>query len=177
MAGKNEYASAIFALALEEDAAERVKSDLELVVLLLKENPGYAKLLDTPALSKNERLALIDEAFSSLDDYVKNLIKILSEKHLSYTIVEVSNAYGELYDKHYGIESVEAVTAVEMTDAQKEALTQKLSKMTGKKITIRNTVDKGILGGVILRYSTVQLDGSVKSRLDAFSEKLKNLNL
>ena len=29
MAGKNEYASALFALALEEDMLEKVKSDLE----------------------------------------------------------------------------------------------------------------------------------------------------
>ena len=49
--------------------------------------------------------------------------------------------------------------------------------MTGKKIILTNTVKPEILGGVMLRYSGIQLDGSVKSRLDAFSRSLKNLNL
>ena len=52
-----------------------------------------------------------------------------------------------------------------------------LQVMTGKKIIIKNTVEPEILGGVMLRYSRIQLDGSVKSRLDAFSESLRNLNL
>ena len=49
--------------------------------------------------------------------------------------------------------------------------------MTGKKIILKNTVKPEILGGVMLRYSGIQLDGSVKSRLDAFERSLKNLNL
>ncbi|MBR5140763.1 MAG: ATP synthase F1 subunit delta [Clostridia bacterium] len=177
MTGKNEYASAIFELALEEGIAEAVRDDLELLAHIFKENPEYSKLLDTPALSKSERLALIDESFGSLNDYVKNLVKMLSEKHLSYTVLDLISTYTSLYDSHYGIERVEAVTAVKMTEAQTDALTKKLSNMTGKKIVIKNTVDEKILGGVIIRYNAIQLDGSVKSRLDSFAEKLKNLNL
>jgi F-type H+-transporting ATPase subunit delta len=51
---------------------------------------------------------------------------------------------------------------------------EKLAKMTGKTIIIKNTVDKSILGGVKLRYSGIQLDGSVKTRLDTFEKSLKN---
>ena len=177
MAGKNEYASAIFELALEDGIAEAVKDDLELLARLFKENPEYSKLLDTPALSKAERLALIDESLGRLNEYVKNLVKMLSEKHLSYTVLDVASDYTSLYDSHYGIERVEAVTAVKMTESQTEALIKKLSDMTGKKIVVKNTVDEKILGGVIIRYNEVQLDGSIKTRLDSFSEKLKNLNL
>ena len=49
--------------------------------------------------------------------------------------------------------------------------------MTGKKIILKNTVKPEILGGVMLRYSGIQLDGSVKARLDGFAKSLKNLNL
>jgi len=177
MAGKNEYASAVFALALEDNMLEEVKLDLDSLALILKENPDYIKLLDTPALSKEERLSLIDEAFSSLTYITKNLLKILCEKHMVYTVSQLSGAFLSLYDSHNGIERVEAVSAVSLTDAQAQAIIKKLSDMTGKKIILTNTVKPEILGGVILRYSGIQLDGSVKSRLDTFSESLKNLNL
>ena len=82
--------------------------------------------------------------------------------------------FSALYDKSRGIEHVEAVTAVAMTDAQISKMAEKLSAMTGKTVVIKNTVAPEILGGVKLRYSGTQLDGSVKTRLDSFEKSLKN---
>ena len=61
-----------------------------------------------------------------------------------------------------------------MTKTQLDAMKAKLAKITGKHIIIKNTVDPTILGGVKIRYSGIQLDGSVKTRLDKFEEGLKN---
>ena len=177
MAGKNEYGNALFLLAKEEGLIEAVKSDLDAVLTALKENPDYIRLLDTPAISKAEKLALIDKAFTAIHYSVVNLLKILCEKHRVYSLKEVASTYSELYDEHNGIERVEAVTAIALSDSQKEAITKKLHGMTGKKIILKNTVNPKILGGIMLRYSGIQLDGSVKSRLDAFAASLKNLNL
>ena len=46
--------------------------------------------------------------------------------------------------------------------------------LRSKTIILTNTVDPSILGGVKLRYLGVQLDGSVKTRLDKFEDALKN---
>lgn len=177
MAGKNEYGSALFLLAKEEGAVETVNTDLMAAHTAIKENPDYVRLLDTPALAKAEKLILIDKAFSTLNYCVVNLLKILCEKHLVYSLGEVVSTYASLYDEYNGIERVEAVTAIPLTNAQAKAISDKLCTMTGKKIILTNTVKPEILGGVMLRYSGIQLDGSVKSRLDAFSRSLKNLNL
>ena len=177
MARKNEYANALFMLASEESAVEAVKEDVDSASLAFKENPDYIKLLDTPALTKAEKLSLIDDALSSLCYSVKNLIKILCETHLVHTFKEIASAYLALYDDYFGIERAEAVTAVPLTDEQENAITQRLAEMTGKKIILKNTVNPEILGGVMLRYSGIQLDGSVKTRLDSFAQSLKNLNL
>ena len=177
MTGKNEYANALFMLACEENAHAQIKEDVDAVHLALSENPDYIKLLDTPALTKAEKLSLIEDAFSSLHYCVKNLLKILCEKHLVHTFKDVVSSFNGLYDEHCGIERAEAVTAIPLTNKQKDALSAKLSEMTGKKIILKNTVNPKILGGVMLRYSGIQLDGSVKTRLDNFAESLKNLNL
>ncbi len=177
MSRKNEYANALFMLACEDGAVETVKEDTGKAALAFTENPDYIKLLDTPALTKEEKLSLIDKAFAPLHYSVTNLIKILCEKHLVHSFKNVASAFLSLYDDYSGIERAEAVTAVEMTEAQKNAISKKLAEMTGKRIILKNTVDPKILGGVMLRYSGVQLDGSVKSRLDSFALSLKNLNL
>ena len=87
----------------------------------------------------------------------------------------MAKAYLSEYDKARGIERVEAVTAVAMTEAQLAALRAKLTALTGKTVVIRNTTDPTILGGMKLRYSGLQLDGSVRSRLDAFERSLKEI--
>lgn len=174
MTAFNEYGKALFMLCEEYGTTDAVLSDIKTAKAVFDGAPEYVKLLDTPALSKAEKLSLIDEAFATLDENLLNLIKILCEKHSVSSFSEVASTFSALYDESRGIKHVEAVTAVKMTDAQIERMAKKLSDMTGKKIMIKNKIDPTILGGVKLRYSGKQLDGSVRTRLDRFEESLKN---
>ena len=175
MTGAAEYGRALFMLACELEAQEEIKNDAFTVKTVLDENPDYKNLLDTPAISKEEKLSLADKAFGTLHYTVSNLVKILSERHSVRAFSEVYTTYLALYNEYMGIEEVEAVTAIPMNDGQIAKLKSRLVAETGKKIIIKNTVDPTILGGVKLRYSGKQIDGSVKTRLDAFSESLKNI--
>lgn len=175
MTGGSEYGKALFLLAEEEKTTDKILCDLNVAKEVFKNESQYIKLLDTPAIVKSEKLGLIGDAFSSLDENVVNLIKILCEKHSVFAFSDVVKTYTELYNESRGIENVEAVTAVPMSVEQLEKMKTKLEKMTGKTIIIKNTVSPEILGGVKLRYSGIQLDGSVRTRLDAFEESLKNI--
>ena len=170
----NEYGRALFLLTEELLTTEAAKEDVTLADEIFKKNPDYVKLLDTPSLTKDEKLALIDGAFSGIDESVRNLIKILCERHSVLTFGEVKRTYLSLYNESRGIEEVEAVSAVAMSEEQRLRMTEKLSAMTGKKIILKNTVSPEILGGIKLRYSGIQLDGSVRTRLDKFESCLKN---
>ena len=170
-----EYGKALFLLTEEARKTETVFAELRDLKKLLCENPRYIKLLDTPALAKEEKLALVDRAFASLDGNLLNFVKILCEKHAVYQLPRVADVYAALYDEARGIERVEAVTAVAMTEKQLSALTNKLAALTGKSIVIRNTIDPTILGGVVLRYAGTQLDGSLRARLESFEKSLKDL--
>ena len=172
MTGAGEYGRALFLLCEEEGTTERVLGELGTLMDLLAENPTYTKLLDTPAVTKEERLSLIDEAFSSCDENLKNLIKILAEARNTHLLPEVRATFDDEYFEARGILHAEAITAVALTAEQSARLTSKLEAKTGKKVILKNKIDRSILGGVILRYAGVQLDGSVKTRLNKFEEAL-----
>ena len=173
MIDAKEYGKALFLLTEEDGTTAAVAEELDALRGILRENPRYEKLLDTPALAKDEKLLLIDRAFSSLNENLVNLIKILCEKHSVYQFSRIAGAYAALYDEARGIERVEALTAVAMTPKQVGALTEKLSLSTGKTVIVKNTVDPSLLGGVVLRFADKQLDGSVKARLSALEKSLK----
>ena len=174
MTANSEYGKALFSLTEEEGTTDAVLGEIKLVEEIFAKNPEYTKLLDTPALGKDEKIVLIDGAFGTLNENLLNLIKILCERHATHTIPLVAKTYAALYNESRGIEEVEAVSVRPLSDMQVQALKEKLARITGKTIILKNTVDPSILGGLKLRYSGIQLDGSVKTRLDKFSEGLKN---
>lgn len=173
MIDAKEYGKALFLLTEEDGTTETVAEDLKTVRKLLRENPRYVKLLDTPALKKEEKLRLIDRAFSSLHESVRNLTKILCEKHSVYRLSQVAEHYAVLCDEARGILRADALTAVAMTEKQVCALSGKLSALTGKTVIVKNKIDPAVLGGVVLRYAGKQLDGSLRARLEGFEKSLK----
>ncbi len=173
MSGALEYAKALFLLTEECGTTERVFGEMELLRSLLSEQPDYTRLLDTPALSKEERLSLISESFGDLDENLVNLVKILAEGRCAHLIPKLCDSYTALYNEAHGILHAEAITAYPLTEEQTASIAKKLSEKTGKTVTVKNIIDKSTLGGVVLRYAGVQLDGSVKTRLDKFEDALR----
>lgn len=175
MASSTQYAKALFEITEELGTTERVLSDTFAVRELLSFSEDYVKLLDTPAVPKEERVELIEQSFGSLDTNLVNLIKILSEHHSTYILKKVCSEYSALYDTSRGIERATVISAVPMSEEQKERLTKKLSDMSGKTVKLENKIDPSILGGLKVRFAGKQLDGSVKTRLDSFEASLRDL--
>ncbi len=173
---QQEYARAMFELSLEGGEREVVRDELHLVGDVLKENAEYTVLLDTPAITREEKLGLIESAFVSLSsENVKNLLKILTERRMCHIFPAIVRAFDALYDEALGILRVEATTAVPMSEQQKSALVAKLTAMTHKRVVLTNKVSADVLGGVLLRYGEVQLDGTLKTRLDTLSRSLQGV--
>ena len=169
------YGDALFMLAKELDEIDSVKNDFDTLCEVLEQNSEYLKLLDTPSLSREERVKLVDSAFSSLNRNLVNMVKILTERRLVYLIHKIRDAYMSAYDEHYCIERVEAISAIPLNTEQLKKLQLKLEKATGKQIVVTNTIDSSIIGGMKLRYLGIQLDGSIKTKLDNFEKSLKDL--
>lgn len=169
------YGDAIFMLAEELGQTEEIKEDLNVVCDILSQNTQYLELLDTPALPRDERVKILGEAFGKLNTNLVSLCKILAERRMAYLIFKIRDCYIDNYDLAYGIERVEAVSMIALTDEQIKRLKSKLAKATGKQIIITNTIDPSILGGMKLRYMGKQLDGSVKTRLERFEQSLKDI--
>ena len=177
MTDAKEYARALFLITEEDGVTDNVVADAAILKGALLANPDYVKLLDTPALTKAQRLEMLSATLAGLDWRLSNLVKILTEGHKAHLVVKMINAYADMVDEARGILRVEAVTAIPLSDAQSKALSGKLSAKTGKTVIIKNTVEPSILGGVKLRYAGVQLDGTVQTRLSEFEKGLRTLVL
>lgn len=172
MINVKEYSDALFLLTEELGSTESVLDDVTSLREIMKNEPDYAKLLDSPALSLKERLGLAKDALSSLDENLLNLVMILTEKKAVFYLPKILDGYIKSYEESRGIERVSLTSARPLTDEQLERLRQILEGKTGKKIIITATVDPSLLGGIKLQYMGIQIDGSVKSKLDELEKRL-----
>lgn len=168
-----EYASALFSLAKDGGSEEKYLTELAAAEKAFSENPDYLKVLSLPNVSREEKEGLLSDAFSSLDTYVLNFLKLLNKNHALESLSRIIAEYRKEFDASRGILRALAISAVELTDGEREKIKQKLGYITGKEIILETKTDKSILGGVILRYDDKEIDGSIKARLEKMRAELK----
>ena len=171
----NNYAQALYGLAKEEDLTRLFLDELLALDAGISEEPAFLRLLSAPNLSKDTRCDILDESFrGKVHPYILNFLKILTEKGYIRHFSDCCRAYKEQYNEDNNILSVYAVSAIALTDDQKTRLTDKLSAITGKHISLTNRVDPQCLGGIRLDYNGKRVDGTVQNRLHNIQKQLKN---
>lgn len=168
------YGKALFDLAMETGVAERVYWELGLVAVALEENPAYVTLIDTPAVSTEEKLSLLKEAFGAAEQILLNFLCVLCEKRALHLLPACEKAYQKQHDEARNILRATAITARPMSEKQEMALREKLEKLTGKTVILENKTDEKLIGGITLRYGGVQLDDSIRHRLDELHRSLSD---
>ena len=169
------YGEALYELACSEGLDKAILDELKVLDESFHQEPGFVKLLCSHSVSKQERCQVLDDSFrGKVNQYLLNFLKILTEKGYMHHFTHCCEAYTRHYNEAHNILSVRAVTAVPLTDKQAQALTQKLTRMTGKTILLDNRVDATCLGGVRLDYDGRRLDDTICHRMESIRELLKN---
>ncbi len=169
------YGQSLYLLAREEGLETEILQELKVLADCFDAEPNYLKLLSSHDLPKEERTAILDRDFGGkVHPYVLNFLKLLTEKGYIRSVCACCKAYSKEYNADKGILEVRAISAVTLTDAQKEKLTHKLTAMTGKTVELSCKIDPAVLGGVRLQFDGQQVDGTVQSRLQEMEKTLKN---
>lgn len=171
-AAKN-YADALFEVAYEEDIDGEILNQFSDVRELLDQNPDYVKLLYAPHIARAERTALLDEAFSGrIHPYLLSFLKLLCENGHIYEYGYCETRYHTYYNTIHGIISGVAISAVPLKPEQMEKLRARLFQISGKTVDVVNRVDPSVLGGIRIEYEGVELDGTLRQRLDGIEKTL-----
>ena len=169
----NVYGESLYELAKEESLGKLIGEQLAVLQEAFRQEPDFIRLLSSPNLTKAERCQILDESFRSMvHPYLLNFLKILTEKSYIRYFSDCCDAYTARYNQDNGILIVTAVTAVALNQPQKDKLTQKLSRITGKEIALKNRIDPSVLGGMRLDYDGQRLDDTVSHRMDAIRDLL-----
>lgn len=166
------YANAFFELAVEEGCLDTVYEELKAVDNILKENPDYIKIVSSTLLSAKQKKQLWASAFSTLSELSGNFLGLLISKNMFSFFSKCADAFYKLYYKEKGILTVEAISAVELSEEEKSRLICKIEKSEGKKVLLSCAVDSTLIGGMVLRFDGKEIDSSLKTKLSGIQTKL-----
>lgn len=173
---RNVYAEAVFELCCEQGIEEKAAEEIEAVGKIFSENEEFVKVLKSPLIGFDEKKKLLDSVLGGrVCDTVFDFICLASEKGRAGYIPQICEEYKALYYKKQGILEVSVVTAMPMSEALAAKLKDKLEKTLEKKVIMKQSVDKGLIGGIIVRYEGAELDSSVKGRLDRLKAQIDGI--
>ena len=69
--------------------------------------------------------------------------------------------------------TAEVTSAHPLTATQEKALAKKLKEREGKDVKIRTKVDPEVLGGLVVRIGSTQIDSSIRTRLNTLAQAMK----
>ena len=170
------YGGSLYDLAAEEQLTDVILLQTKEVRKLFWENPDYVKLLSEPAIPFEERKGLIETAFGTqVERYLINFIKLLCERNLLREFAGCCDEFVRRYNLEHGIVEAVVTSAVVLSSEQASALKEKLEKVSGKKVDLKQKTDPAVLAGIRVEMEGKQLDGTVQGRLSGISRRLTDI--
>ncbi|MDR0804566.1 MAG: ATP synthase F1 subunit delta [Oscillospiraceae bacterium] len=175
------YADALFSLTEEDlgkDALGKVMNDLSLSLDKIAETENFMEFLTSPIIDKGDKLDVIDKTFGQLSGYsptVLRFLKLLVVKRRVGLLNNIVKSFRGKYNDCYRITDVTVTLPYAANDATLRKIREKAEKLTGKAVSLNVVIDTEIIGGLILDYDGKRLDGSVRAKLDALSNKISDI--
>jgi len=166
------YAKAAFEVA--RDAGDFAGwSDQLAFMAAVAHDPIMKTTLDSPKLTH----AAAAELFISIcEDRIaeqgKNFVRLLAENDRLTLLPDIAALYEVMRAEAEGKVEATVVSARAVSDEQKSAIAQSLTKRLGREVELVCEVDEGLIGGAVIRAGDLVIDGSVRGRLERMAANL-----
>lgn len=172
------YAQALFELGADHGALEELEADLARVVEILAQQPALRKTLSHPLISVEEKRRLVEELFGGqVGRRTMIFLGLLLEKKRERHLTAVLQEFRRLVNAARNIVEVEAVVASPLADPLLAELQRKLEDATGKRVSLKVSLNRSLLGGLVLQIGDRRLDGSLRARLESLRRSIREARI
>lgn len=175
---KTSASAAAFAQALLELADERKQVDTVAAEMLalgqaMRDTPLMRNFFGNPSIKDADRENVLNRALlPQVSPLLGSFLKLLAAKGKLGSLGEITSAFAALMDKRQGKVNVDVTVTKPLGPQELELVRQRISTAIQKEAIIKQHVDEGIIGGIIIRVGDKLIDGSVKAQLKLIERKL-----
>lgn len=171
------YATAVFGLAKDEKKLKALETDVTAIEVAIADSADFRTLLSSPLYSRDQQATAVAAIAKKmkLSPMVANTLGLLANKRRLFVLPQLANALRERLAEERGEVTADVTSAKALTKAQSDKLAKTLKAQVGKAVTIKETVDESIIGGLIVKVGSKMIDTSVKSKLNALQNTMKEV--
>jgi len=169
------YAAALFDLAGDRKVLDAVAADLKALKASLQASDDLRRLVASPMISRADQAKVVDALAvrAKAHDLTRNFLGLLARNRRLGALEATINGFLAKLAEARGEETAEVTTAKPLSDAQRATVTASLKQAVGRAVTVTETVDPAILGGLIVKVGSRMVDGSLKSKLQRLERAMK----
>ncbi|WP_419827752.1 F0F1 ATP synthase subunit delta [Sphingomonas sp.] len=170
------YATALFELARDERQLDQAAADLDTVQTMLRESDDFRMLTQSPLIGRADagKAIAASAAALGLGPIATRFLGVLAENGRLRELPQIIRAFRSLAAKHRGEAHAEVVSAHPLDAAQMGALKDRLRKRFGREVTVDAQIDQSILGGLIVRLGSTQIDGSIRTKINGLAHAMRS---
>ncbi|MBD0414114.1 F0F1 ATP synthase subunit delta [Oryzicola mucosus] len=171
------YAGSLFALALEAGSVEAVERDLGSFEQMLEGSADLQRLIKSPVFTGEDQAKAITAILAKAQIFglAANFLRVVAQNRRLFVVEGMIKAYRRIAAEHRGEVAADVTSAHDLTPAQQTELKVALKSVAGKDVAISVTVDPSLLGGLVVKMGSRQIDTSLKTKLNSLKLALKEV--
>lgn len=168
------YAVALLDATPEADKSVLLEEAQSFVSEVLDPHSAFERLLCTPATLLEAKLQLIESVVAPRSSPLfANFLRILARRNRLDVVRAVVDHLVREQEIRSGKVRVQVQSAVPLSETTRLAVVQQLSQSLSAEPILEESVDPGLLGGLVIRLGDTVYDGSVRIRLKQLRAKLR----
>lgn len=171
------YAGSLYELAAQTQSVSKVEADLQRFKALLDGSADLDRMIKSPVFSAEDQFkavaAIADKA--GLTGLVGNFLRVVAKNRRLFAVPAMIEAFRRIAAEQRGEVAAEVTSAHALTPAQLAELKSTLTGVAGKDVTLAVTVDPSLLGGLVVKMGSRQIDTSLKTKLNLLKLALKEV--
>ena len=167
------YAEALLALARKANDLDGWGLAIGGVVTAIEGDARLRNFLAAPQVSAAQKNVVIGKAFSG--KLPATLVRFLQKVVLNrrqLLIPAIAVEYGNLVDEATGRMHAQVTVSREASEADRAAIAAQLSRAFAKTVVPHVSVNRELLGGIVVRVGDQVMDGSVRKRLRVLKARI-----
>ncbi len=170
--GARRYAQAVFELATSAGKIDEWRKDMDRVCRLAQDE-RVARAIDNPALAFSlRRKALEDLLAGRTAPPVLNLALLLALRGRFAIMPLVCDEFDALVRESRGVVGVTVITPVPLSADEPAELERAIAARTGATVEMDMAIDPSLVGGLTVRIGDLEIDASVRGRLERLRDEL-----
>ena len=141
---------------------------------MMQTNAQLMEVFSNPTIPYEQKRQVLNTLVgrTRLRPTTANFLNVLLQNQRLAELGEINRRFTQVLDERAGVVSAQVTTAHPVPQASQQALRERLASMTGKDVRLSFTIDEELIGGIVTRIGSTIYDGSVRSQLQQFKERL-----